>query len=67
MLNFLVAKEEKTVKMVDDSTCEVIGIETVNVMGKDEKVHALEAVWSVPEAWCNLISIWVLNEERCRI
>jgi len=35
----LVAKEEETVKMVDDSTCEVISTGIINVTGRDEMVH----------------------------
>ena len=31
MFNFLVAKEEETVKMIDGSTCKIIDILTVNI------------------------------------
>jgi len=50
MFNFLVVKEEGTIKMVDDSACEVIGIRTVTITCKDGMVRGLEAVWYVPEA-----------------
>ena len=62
-----IAKEEEIVNMVDDSTCEVIGTRTVKVTERDMMVHALEAVRYVPEAHYNLISIRVLDEERCQI
>ena len=52
--NSLVAKEEGIAKMVDDSTCEVIGTGTV-VTGRDGTMRALEAVRYVPEARYNLI------------
>ena len=45
----MVAKEERTVKMVDGSACEVIDTVTVNFTGSDETVRALEAVWYVPD------------------
>ena len=67
MFNSLVVKEEGIVKMVDGSACEVIDIGTVKVIGRDGTVRALEAVWYVPEARYNLISIRVLDEEGCRI
>ena len=67
MFNSLVAKEEETVKIVDDSAYEVIDTGTVNVTGRDRTVRAREAVWNVPEARYNLISIGVLDEEGCRI
>jgi len=44
MFNSLVAKEERTVEMMDDSACEVIDIRTVNVTCRDGTVRALEAV-----------------------
>ena len=53
--------------MMDVSAYEVISIRTVKVTGRDGIVRALEAVWYVPEARYNLISIRVLNEEGCRI
>ena len=53
--------------MVDGSACEVIGNGTVKITGRDGTVRTLEAVWYVPEARYNLISIKVLNEEGCRI
>jgi len=64
--NSLVTKEEKIVKMVDGSACEVIGIGTVKITGRDGTVRALEAVRYVPEAWYNLISMRVLDEEGCQ-
>ena len=65
--NSLVTKEEGIVKMVDGSTCEVIGTGTVKVTERDRRVRALEAVRYVPDAHYNLISIRVLDEEGCRI
>ena len=53
--------------MVDDSACKVIDIEIVKVTKRDGTVHALEAVWYVPKARYNLISMGVLDEEGCRI
>ena len=53
--------------MIDGSTCEIIGTGTVKIIERDRTVHALEAVLYVPEAWYNLISIRVLDEEGCRI
>jgi len=67
LFNSLVAKEEGTVKMVDDSACEVIGTWTIKVTERDGTMCALEAVQYIPEARYNLISIGVLDEERCRI
>jgi len=46
---------------------EVIGTETVKIIERDGTVRALEAVQYVSEACYNLISIGVLDEERCRI
>ena len=63
MFNSLVAKEDGTVKMVDGSACEIIGTGTE----RDETVRALEAVRYVPETRYNVISIRVLDEERCQI
>ena len=63
----MAAKEEGIVKMMDGSTCEVIGTGTVKVTKRDETMHALEAVRYVAEARYNLISIRVLDEEGCRI
>jgi len=63
----LVAMEEGTVKMVDDSACKIIDTETVNVTCRDGTVHALEVVCYVPEARYNLISIEMLDEEGCWI
>ena len=65
--NSLVIKEEGIVKMVDGSACEVIGSGTVKVTERDGTVCALEAVRYIPKARYNLISIGVLDEERCRI
>ena len=59
----MVAKEKVTVKMVNGSTCKVIGTGTINVTERDGTVRALEAVWYVPEARYNLIFIGVLAEE----
>jgi len=44
MFNSLVAKEEGTVKMADDSACKVIDIGTINVTCRNETMYALEAV-----------------------
>ena len=44
LFNSLVAKEEGIVKMVDGSTCEVIGTGTVKVTERDRMVRTLEAV-----------------------
>jgi len=63
----LVAMEEGTVKMVDGSACEVIGIGTINITCRDGMVHALEAIRYVSEARYNLISRGVLDGERCWI
>ena len=63
MFNSLVVKEEGTVKMVDDSACEVINTGIVNITWRDGTVHALKMVRYVPEARYNLISIRVLDEE----
>jgi hypothetical protein len=59
--------EEGTVRMVDGSTCRVMGTGTVKIKGKDGTVRALAKVRYVPEARCNLISMGVLDEEGCRI
>ena len=67
MFNSLAAKEKEFVKIVDGSTCEVIGTGTVKVTERDGTVRALEAVQYVPEARYNLISIRVIDEEGCRI
>ena len=67
LFNLLVAKEEGIVKMVNGSTCEVIGTGTVKITERDKMVRALEAVQYVSEARYNLISIRVLDEEGCRI
>ena len=66
MFNSLVAKEEGIVKMVDGSTCEVIGTGTVQVTERDGTMCALVAVRYVREARYDLISIRVLDEEGCR-
>ena len=63
----MVAKEDRIVKMVDGSACEVIGTGTVKVTKRYETVCALEAVRYVPEARYNLISIRVFDEKGCRI
>ena len=63
----MVAKEKGTVKIVDDSACEVIDTGTIKVTRRDRTLRALEAVQYVLEAWYNLISIRVLDEEGCRI
>jgi len=44
MLNSLIAKEERTIKMVDGSACKVIGTRIIKVTERDEMVHPLEAV-----------------------
>jgi len=53
--------------MVDGSACEVIDIGTINIIGRDGMVHALEAIQYVSEARYNLISEEVLDEEECWI
>ena len=67
LFNSLVIKKEGTVKMEDGSACEVIDIGIINVTEKDGMVRALKAIWYVPEARYNLISIEVLDEKGCRI
>ena len=67
MFNSLVAKEEGSVKMVDDSTCKVISTVTINVTCRDKTTHAMEAVRYIPEARYNLISIRLLDSKGCRI
>ena len=67
LFNSLVVKEEGIVKMIDGSACEVIDTVTVKGTERDGRVRALEAVWYVPEARYNLISIRVLDEEGCQI
>ena len=64
---FLVAKKGGIVKMVDGSACEVIGTGIVKVTGRDGTMRALKAVWYVPEAQYNLISIRVFDEKDYRI
>ena len=61
----MVANEEVTIKMLDGSACEVISTMTVNVIGRDETVHTLEAVRYILKPRNNLICIRVLNSERC--
>jgi len=63
MFNYLIAKEEETIKMVDGSSCEGIDTRTVKVTGRDGTMRALEVVRYVPEARYNLTFIGVLNEE----
>ena len=63
----MVVKEEVIIKMVDDSACEIISTRTVKVTKIDGMIHALEAIRYVLEAWYNLISIRVLDEEECLI
>ena len=58
---------KRIVKMVDSSACEVIDTGTVKVTKRNGTVCALEAVWYVPEAQYNPISIRVLGKEECRI
>jgi len=67
LFNSLVAKDEGIVKMINGSTCKVIGTRTVKVIERDGTMRALEAVRYVPEACYNLISKRVLDEEGCRI
>jgi len=50
MFNSLVAKEKRTVKMLDGSACEVIGTGTVNITRRGETVRALKAIQDVLEA-----------------
>jgi len=47
--------------------CKVIGTGTINVTYKDGIVHALNAVEYISKARNNLISIRVLDLERCQI
>ena len=56
LFNSLAIKEEEIVKIVDGSACEVIGTGTVKVTERDETMHALEAIWYVPEARYNPLS-----------
>jgi len=63
MFNFLDAKKEGTIKMVDGSACEVIGIGIINITKRNGTMHALETVRYVLEARYNLISIKVRDEE----
>ena len=65
--NFLVAKEDGVVIMMDGSACEVIDTGTIKVIERDRMVHALKVVWYVPEARYNLISIGVLDKKGCQI
>jgi len=65
MFNSLVSKEEETVKMLDDSTCEVIDIGTINITSRNRKVRALEVIRYVSEARYNLVFIGVLDSEGC--
>ena len=67
LFNSLVVKEEGIVKMVDGSTCEVIGTGTVKVTERDGAVRALEAVRYISEACYNQIFIRVLNKKGYRI
>ena len=66
LLNSLVAKEERTVKMVDGA-CEIIDTGSVKVTERDGTMYALEAIKYVPKVRYNLIYIGVLDEEGCRI
>ena len=63
----MVAKEERTIKMVDVSACKIIGTETVNITGRDGAMHALEEVQYVLKARYNLIFVRVLHSEGCQI
>ena len=67
MFNSLVAKEEETVKIVDGSACEILSTETIIVTSRDKMVRALKTVRYVPQVRYNLISIWMLDSERCQI
>ena len=67
LFNSLVAKEEVTVKMMDDLACKIIGTRTINIMVRDGTMRALEAVRYFLKGRYNLISIRVLDEEGCRI
>ena len=53
--------------MVDGSVCDVIDIRIVKVTERDGMMCALKAVQFVSKACYNLISIRVLDEERCRM
>ena len=46
---------------------ELYDIGIVKLIERDETVCALEAVWYIPEAQYNLISIGMLNEKGCQI
>jgi len=59
-------KGGRTVKMVDDSACEVIDTWTVNITGRDEMMSALEAVRYVSEARYNLISMGYSTQRDVR-
>ena len=63
----MAAKEERIVKMVDGSACEVISTGIIKITERDGTMRAFEAVRYVPEARYKLISIKVLDEEGCRI
>ena len=63
----MVANEEGIIKMVDSSTCEVIGTVTVNVTGRDRTMRTLEAFQYFSEIQYNLISLWMLNSEGCQV
>jgi len=63
----LFVNEEGIIKMVDDSTCEVIGTEKVKVTEREEMMRALKAVQYISKTQCYLISIRVLNEKGGRI
>jgi len=67
MFNSLVAKEEETVKMMEDSTCEAINTGTINIAGRNGMVHVLESVRYIPEVWYNLTFIRVLDSEGSQI
>ena len=57
IFNSFVTKEDRTVKIVDGSACEVIDTGTVNLTARYRTVLALKAVQYVSEARYNLISI----------
>jgi len=61
VVQLLVYKTGKDVKMVDGSACKVISIRIVKVTEKDGVVCALKVVRYILEAYCNLISIGVLD------
>ena len=66
MFNSLVAKEKRTIKIVDGSACEVIGTGIIKIIERDQTVCALEAVMYVPEVLYNFISIRYSTKKDAR-